>query len=187
MVLIYILQLEEGKYYIGKTNNPHFRLEAHFDANGSAWTRTYKPLNVLEIITDCDDFDEDKITIRHMEKYGINNVRGGSFSSVKLDEETRTYIERMIRGANDRCFNCGQSDHFVQDCPANNIHKNKEKKKKPKNLWGSILDFVLTVSQHFEDERREQTRDDGRCYRCGRHGHYATSCYARTHRDGSRL
>ncbi len=30
MVFIYILQLEQGKYYIGKTNNPTFRLENHY-------------------------------------------------------------------------------------------------------------------------------------------------------------
>ena len=30
MVFIYIIQLEQGKYYIGKTNNPQFRLESHF-------------------------------------------------------------------------------------------------------------------------------------------------------------
>jgi len=47
MVFIYILQLEKGKYYIGKTNNPQFRLETHFNSNGSEWTKIYKPLKVL--------------------------------------------------------------------------------------------------------------------------------------------
>ena len=30
MIYIYTLQLEEGKYYIGKTLNPDFRIEQHF-------------------------------------------------------------------------------------------------------------------------------------------------------------
>ena len=38
MLYIYILELTNNKYYIGKTTNPNFRLESHFDANGSAWT-----------------------------------------------------------------------------------------------------------------------------------------------------
>lgn len=39
MVYIYILQLEKGKYYVGKTNNPKFRINNHFDSNGSVWTQ----------------------------------------------------------------------------------------------------------------------------------------------------
>ena len=62
MVFIYILQLEKGKYYVGKTNNPQFRLESHFNSNGSEWTKMYKPKKVLEIKPNCDDYDEDKYT-----------------------------------------------------------------------------------------------------------------------------
>ena len=42
MVYIYILQLEQGKYYIGKTNNPQFRMERHFNFTGSAWGKFEK-------------------------------------------------------------------------------------------------------------------------------------------------
>ena len=31
MVYIYVIQLEGGNYYIGKTQYPDFRLENHFD------------------------------------------------------------------------------------------------------------------------------------------------------------
>ena len=44
MVYIYILQLEKGKFYVGKTINPSFRLDSHFNSNGSAWTKIYKPI-----------------------------------------------------------------------------------------------------------------------------------------------
>ena len=67
MVYIYILQLEEGKYYVGKTNNPQFRLEEHFNSNGSAWTKLYKPITLLELKPNCDDYDEDKITRQYMQ------------------------------------------------------------------------------------------------------------------------
>ncbi len=85
MVLIYIIKLEKEKYYIGKTNNPQFRLKQHFNSVGSEWTKLYKPIKVIELKPNCEDYDEDKITLQYMDKYGINNVRGGSFVSVKQD------------------------------------------------------------------------------------------------------
>jgi predicted GIY-YIG superfamily endonuclease len=46
MVYIYVLELVEGKYYIGKTNNPGFRIEQHFLSGGSSWTKKYNPIKL---------------------------------------------------------------------------------------------------------------------------------------------
>lgn len=70
---IYVLQLENNKYYIGKTKNLNFRMDQHFDSNGSTWTQINKPLKLLEINHNCDDFDEDKYTLKMMNQYGIKN------------------------------------------------------------------------------------------------------------------
>jgi predicted GIY-YIG superfamily endonuclease len=35
MVFIYILELQNNKYYVGKTNNINFRFEQHFNSAGS--------------------------------------------------------------------------------------------------------------------------------------------------------
>ena len=116
MVFIYIINLEEGKYYIGKTNNPQFRLNAHFNSSGSEWTKKYKPIKIIKIIPNCDDYDEDKYTIKYMDKYGINNVRGGAFVSIQLSDDEVKIINKMINGASDKCFICGKTGHFANDC-----------------------------------------------------------------------
>ena len=116
MVYIYTLQLEGGKYYIGKTSNPDFRIEQHFQSGGALWTKKYNPLNVLEIIPDCDDYDEDKYTRRYMDKYGIDNVRGGSFCEVILDKSTIQLLEKMSKTTQNKCFTCGIIGHFAKEC-----------------------------------------------------------------------
>jgi predicted GIY-YIG superfamily endonuclease len=121
MLFIYILLLELNKYYIGKTNNPDIRLDYHFNSDGSEWTKIYKPIKVYEVISNCDSYDEDKYTLKYMEKEGINNVRGGSFSQIELSVEQIKLISQMIKGATDKCFNCGESGHFIKDCMESQI------------------------------------------------------------------
>lgn len=117
MVTIYVLSLEWDKFYVGKTENIEFRIDQHFDSNGSVWTRKYKPKSVVEIIQDCDDFDEDKYTIKYMERYGIENVRGGSFCRLELEKDEINIIKKMIIGSSNRCYSCEEKGHFAKDCP----------------------------------------------------------------------
>jgi len=116
MIYIYIIKLENNKYYVGKTHYPNFRLEDHCNSNGSAWTRKYKPIQIMKIINNCDDYDEDKYTLKCMEEYGITNVRGGSFNKIKLSEENINTINQMLKTYNNQCYICGSITHFANDC-----------------------------------------------------------------------
>jgi cellular nucleic acid-binding protein len=206
MVFIYALQLEEGKYYIGKTNNPQIRLENHFNFKGSEWTKIYNPINVLEMKPDCDDYDEDKTTLQYMDKFGIDNVRGGSFVSVQLDDSTIKHLKKMSNGTNDRCFICSLEGHFAKDCPSK--QKSLEKLEPPIETFTPMSSihkqcncFNSMFTNHFEKDCalkspenfmkgisflgnkinnfiNEFNKEDDCCFRCGRKGHYASSCYA---------
>jgi len=163
MVFIYILELEHSKYYIGKSNNLENRILDHFSSLGAEWTRLHKPIKVIETISG-DDFDEDKYTLKMMEKHGIDNVRGGSFCQIILSLCDIDTITRMLRGASNKCYKCGQTGHFINSCPSKD------------DLDPDLQDFVKVDNDELEYINI--------CYRCGREGHTVLECYARKHING---
>jgi hypothetical protein len=54
-----------------------------------------------------------------MDKYGIDNVRGGSFVTIELDSNTIAILKQMSNGTSNKCFVCGNDSHFSSDCPKN--------------------------------------------------------------------
>ena len=233
MVFIYVLKLEQGKYYIGKTNKPQFRLNNHFNSNGSEWTKKYKPIKVLDIKKNCDNYDEDKYTRKYMDKYGINNVRGGSFVTIKLSDSEIDILKKMNNGTNDKCFICGKKGHFAKHCKEDeyfaefckeeedyfksnnekfsNIKISNEKNNKItskismnkiqydfnyESESASSDDYVElwcceNCNREFETKkslifhknvyckkRKKIKKKKVFCSRCGRNGHYISSCYA---------
>ena len=56
---IYKLNLEDGKIYIGKTNNLKRRMNEHIGGKGSKVTQKFKPLN-YEILEVCDGYFSSK-------------------------------------------------------------------------------------------------------------------------------
>jgi predicted GIY-YIG superfamily endonuclease len=155
MVNIYVLELKNGKYYVGKTNRDiRDRFNEHLLGQGSEWTKKYKVIKVVEIIENQDNFDEDKITKKYMSIYGIDNVRGGSYVSINLMDYQIECLKKELNSSQDKCFKCGNYGHFANNC---DIRHN---------------DNIIKI------------KNDSRCYRCGRSGHYMNECYAEIDIDG---
>lgn len=113
---IYILKLQGGNYYIGKSSDPQARIQQHFEGRGSGWTQLHKPVKVEKIIKGTSAFDEDRYVKEYMAKHGINKVRGGSYVAANLNEIQEIALKREIRAATDACTKCGHSGHFAANC-----------------------------------------------------------------------
>ena len=82
---LYILKLENDKWFIGKSANVEKRYEQHLNGEGDTFTQLHKPVS-LELSRDLiSDTDQDETVREYMRKYGIENVRGGIYSNTEFN------------------------------------------------------------------------------------------------------
>lgn len=83
LIAIYILELENDKFYVGKSRNFERRLNQHTFGKGSAWTQLYKIIKVYKIFqfsvnSEFEEIEmENEVTLQLMREKGWQNVRGG--------------------------------------------------------------------------------------------------------------
>ena len=160
MVNIYVLELEQGKYYVGKTDHTFQRFNQHVTGDGAKWTQKYKVKDLFEFHRDRTDADENRITLQMMKKYGIKNVRGGSWSQLKLSKKSINSLERRINGrryskvkSTKKCTKCGRNNHTAQNCYAR-THVNGKRIKREKNIV-DLSYFTKTISEKTKEKEKE--------------------------------
>lgn len=178
---VYVLELEHNKIYVGKTNNVDKRITDHFNNQGSEWTKKYKPIKTLTVETDKD---EDMVVIEMMHKYGVENVRGGSFSRLTLSEEDKNIITRLLRTKYDLCYNCGGNNCFIKDCKKQKQKQNTKKLRIKNNTYDCKRcgrnNHLSKDCFAKKDIYGFQIIDKQKCKRCGRNSHLSKDCYAKT-------
>jgi hypothetical protein len=139
-----------------------------------------------------------------MDRYGIDNVRGGSYDTIKLDEFTKKHLEKISKVKSEKCSFCEESKHLSTDCPINLKYSNilREDRIKAQEVLGMELQEIELIpwkvkyqedlklqeimkntqqqvsSQVQEPRRKVMTQKQNNiCYRCGKKGHYRTHCY----------
>lgn len=162
MPKIYILKCQNDKFYIGKTSRSiEERIQEHGifsgsssglagwtgsafsgsgltgSASGSAWTRLHKPIHLIDSFEEKSIFDEDNTTKKYMMKYGIQNVRGGSYATIELTKNQILFLKREFRGIRGKCYSCG-GNHYISDC------KKVKRKSNCNSIFLSFFFFVFS-------------------------------------------
>lgn len=156
-VFIYVLKCEHDKFYIGKSTNLNQRISDHLEGDGADWTKLHKPLKIVENFLSTNKFDEDNKTLGYMDQYGIDNVRGGSYSGIILSDQQKISINRQLQTANNRCFKCNKEGHLQGDC-----HETIDAN-------GNIINKTI----------------NNKCHRCGKEGHIKKDCHETTDANGN--
>lgn len=207
-LILYILELENSKFYVGVTEDIRRRLTEHKEGKGASWTAKHKPIRLFWTLPDASHADEELYTLKMMKYYGICNVRGSLFSSPQLSPQSIEFISEKINNMSNSCFKCGARNHFRRECDrigldmcvrcgraghdAVNCVADTDQLGNRIGDTSDEEDDLLSVADYVE--REYDTSDDERnprslvrqasaaalCTRCGRTTHTADKCYART-------
>jgi predicted GIY-YIG superfamily endonuclease len=116
---VYVLGDENGRMYVGKSQDVEKRVEQHLAGEGTQFL-TGSKVRRLEVGESGSEVDleswERNETLARMYKHGVANVRGWMFTSVRLREEQEEQAFGQICEKYDLCRKCGRNTHFADRC-----------------------------------------------------------------------
>lgn len=110
-MIVFVLKLQSEKYWIERSLKLYDIRGAEVNKNtplddiaipiiDESWVHLYKPIRVVEILFNADKFDEIKLLLKYMDKYGISEVRGASFTKIHLKPAQEKFLLKEINHTN---------------------------------------------------------------------------------------
>jgi len=124
MAILYVIKLNQFKYYIGITKNTVQELDNYVNylrlntsqKTGIDWIDKYRPLHMYDIKQNPKEHDLKRFTIRYMEVYGINHVRGWKYTRINLTIKENMSIMRDIINNTPFCLECKREVNRLYNC-----------------------------------------------------------------------
>ena len=101
VVHVYVLELEDGRFYVGRTQRTFQRFEQHVTGRGARWTRLHPVKDLHAFHPNMNEDDEDRITLRDDAHPRHRQGRGGSWARLTLSAKDRLEIERQLSSHRD--------------------------------------------------------------------------------------
>lgn len=124
---IYILRLQEKKYYIGTAPVPVNRALDYFKRYPNAWIKKYpivKMVNIYKIPNTFTNkkekaihiyYEIEKLTAILMSRFSIENVRSDT-TPEDLSPEEENQLQTFLEECKKICYKCNSRDHTAEDC-----------------------------------------------------------------------
>jgi len=100
--ILYVLELEDHKYYVGVTSNMKLRYINHKRGAGANYTKIHKPLRIYDetylgdMTYDQAQIYENARTIEIISRIGIDKVRGGKYFQANIKNKTLRHDYKLI-------------------------------------------------------------------------------------------
>ena len=106
--MTYVLQLADGKFYVGMTYNLNQRYAEHIQGRGAKWTRLHRPVRILSV--EVGDL-EYEVTLRLMREKGWQNVRGSKYCKIDMTAPPPELLDESIQNGSYSPQKCGGPRH----------------------------------------------------------------------------
>jgi ribosomal protein L37E len=119
---VYVLALEQGGIYVGRSADIDSRIQQHRSGLGSAWCRRQGGVVSEEPTVHAGSPDdlaswEMNETVAQMLIHGFENVRGWEFTNcAALTSKECDTLKTLVMGQGNMCRRCGGEGHFAQHC-----------------------------------------------------------------------
>ncbi|QIG60201.1 hypothetical protein [Dishui Lake large algae virus 1] len=113
---VYVLKLQDNKYYVGHTKEKDMkRIMEHGNTSSSAqWTKKHKPIELIGLFPGST-LDEDMVTLHAMEVYGWQNVRGGKWCRTDIHCPPKELNTKYLLNPK-FCTKCERDGHTDNIC-----------------------------------------------------------------------
>ncbi len=151
MIYIYILELCNNKYYIGKLYDISKLEDTILELDESFEWFYYNNIKKFANIRSFEeDFDENFLIYELMQHLGVHNIRGGKFNKINITTENTNDIFNNMKTEYNKCYLCGYYNHNGNQCRLKNKYNY--------NLLVNLVTSSVT------------------CFKCFEKGHYEYNC-----------